>query len=166
MVIDTTLPFSHVCLIICEGGYHGVDAASRTKFSESFGTAGCLNSTSITVPRQPRQPISQDRCTRLRGISDICHGGVPLIEQLSALGTLPSLGVVSAALRRYRHLTLEFHAADLLSIDEDGLPPQLSVQPDLRVSWAQKFEVFAAVLGRLAAGAEVRRLDHMVGDVR
>ena len=94
-------------------------------------------------------------------------GGVPLIgTAFTAMGRLASTEVAAAAMRWHSHLTLEFHAADLLSLDEDGLPPQLSVQPDLRVSWTRKYDIFASVLNRLAEKANFRRLADMVGDAR
>ena len=163
---DTSV-FPCVPYYLAKAGIMGLMRLRGRSSQSLLGRPGAL-----IAPRSPYLASLDNpyRRTDARGLEEFpisVMAGVPLIgTAFTALGTLPSLGVVSAALRRYRHLTLEFHAADLLSIDEDGLPPQLSVQPDLRVSWAQKFEVFAAVLGRLAAGAEVRRLDHMVGDVR
>jgi hypothetical protein len=51
-----------------------------------------------------------------------------------------------AAARSGGHLTLEFHAVDLLSLSEDDLDPRLSAQPDLRASLAHKRACFEASL--------------------
>ena len=61
-----------------------------------------------------------------------------------------------------QHLTLEFHAADLLSINEDGLDSGLSVQPDLNISWLRKREIYAKTLGVVNQYASFRRLDELV----
>jgi hypothetical protein len=60
--------------------------------------------------------------------------------------------------RLYAHVTVEFHAADLLSLDEDRLDPALAVQSDLRVPLAHKRALFEAVLKVLLEGATCVRL--------
>ncbi len=126
----------------------------------------------LIAPRTPYVASLENpyRKTQAEGLDEFpisVLGGIPLIgTAFTALGQLPSLAVVTAASKRYTHLTLEFHAADLLSIDEDGLPSQLSVQPDLKVSWMRKYQIFASLLDRLAANATFRRLDDMAGGVR
>lgn len=90
--------------------------------------------------------------------------GLPLIGTLfSLLGPRGSalLGrrVARTLEGKSRHLTIEFHAADLLSLLEDDLDPQLAVQPDLRRSVAQKRLAFESFLGALAHKAKPIRLD-------
>ena len=126
----------------------------------------------LIAPREPyvaclRNPYQRADKQGLDEFPISVLGGVPLIgTAFTAMGRIGSLGVAAAAAKRFKHLTLEFHAADLLSIDEDGLPPQLSVQPDLRVSWTSKYQNFASVLQKLGKIAVFRRLDEMVGDVQ
>ena len=67
--------------------------------------------------------------------------------------------VASSLRRRPRHLTLEFHAADLLSLTEDKLDPHLRVQPDLKKSLTHKKSSFEAFLKEIAQEADLLRLD-------
>lgn len=86
-------------------------------------------------------------------------GGVPLIgTAFTAFGRRLSLAVLEVGLRLHSHLTLEFHAVDLMSIADDGLDPSLGVQGDLRASVARKRAIFEAVLGRLRDRVRVERL--------
>lgn len=85
--------------------------------------------------------------------------GVPLIgTAFTALGARASTAIAGLAARAGGHLTLEFHAADLLSLREDGLDPALAVQPDLRVPWERKRRVFRSVLQAVQARSTVVRL--------
>lgn len=89
-------------------------------------------------------------------------GGVPLIgTAFTALGRLGAEAAVALGLRLQRHLTIEFHAADLLGLRDDGLDPVLAVQPDLKVGVARKRRIFRGVLERLSRAARVRRLDEV-----
>lgn len=88
--------------------------------------------------------------------------GVPLIgTAFTAMGRRASLTATALALRLNRHVTLEFHAADLLAVKDDGLDRRLTVQPDLRVSVARKRRIFRDVLRMVAARTTVMRLDEM-----
>ena len=65
--------------------------------------------------------------------------GIPLIgTAFTAMGLTPSLWATQAALRLRRHLTIEFHAVDLMDLVTDELDPLLSVQPDLKVKVSKK----------------------------
>lgn len=70
----------------------------------------------------------------------------PLIgTSLTLLGER-GVDLVAPLVRRLDWLHLEFHAADLLGLEEDGLPEELAVQPDLRVPLARKARVFEGFL--------------------
>ena len=137
----------------------------RGKISKSvLGHPACL-----LAPRHPyaaslNEPYRVAKGMGFREFPISVLGGIPLIgTAFTALGSLASLGVVKAAARTHSHLTLEFHAADLLSIDEDGLPKTLAVQPDLRISWKKKYTNFASLLKRLGTSAQFERLDVIAG---
>jgi len=88
--------------------------------------------------------------------------GVPLIgTAFTALGPTVSKTIARLALLHKGHLTLEFHAVDLLDLAEDGLDPSLAVQPDLRVSLERKRKTFHRVLGTIARVRQFERLDHL-----
>lgn len=114
----------------------------------------------------PRDPYVSDVASPYRpgggGLPEFpisVAGGVPLIgTAFTALGRRLSLAALEVGLRLHTHLTLEFHAVDLMSIADDGLEPSLGVQGDLRASVARKRAVFEAVLERLRDRARVERL--------
>ena len=56
-------------------------------------------------------------------------------------------------------MTIEFHAADLLSLIDDSLDPLLKAQPDLRRSLADKKAAFEAFLSSVNQVATPFRLD-------
>ncbi len=97
--------------------------------------------------------------------------GLPLIGTLFALlGPQLStrLGQVVAwrlrsgiqkANQKPKHLTIEFHAADLLSLFEDQLDSQLKVQPDLKRGLTHKRQAFEGFLQALKQVATPVRLD-------
>ena len=90
--------------------------------------------------------------------------GLPLIGTLfSLLGIKGSawLGrrVAQGLVHTSRHLTIEFHAADLLSLVDDPLDPQLKIQPDLKRSLSHKRAAFEAFLSELSRVATPYRLD-------
>jgi peptidoglycan/xylan/chitin deacetylase (PgdA/CDA1 family) len=92
-------------------------------------------------------------------------GGVPLIgTALTAMGPQASAAVVSAARLAHPHLTLEFHAVDLLGLADDDLDPALSIQPDLRVSVARKRSTFEAALKAAARGARSVTLANLAAE--
>lgn len=85
--------------------------------------------------------------------------GLPLIgTAFTALGPHLSGALVRAARAASRHLTLEFHALDLLALSEDDLDPALAIQPDLRASLAHKRASFEAALRAAQRGARAVRL--------
>lgn len=93
--------------------------------------------------------------------------GVPLIgTAFTALGAAGSVAAVRAGLALRRHLTLEFHAVDLLGLSDDGLDPALSVQPDLGVPVARKTRTFRRLLERVRDHARVERLDVLAEEVQ
>ncbi|MBU0554248.1 polysaccharide deacetylase family protein [Myxococcota bacterium] len=88
--------------------------------------------------------------------------GAPLIgTAFTALGQRGALAALKVGLKRHPHLTLEFHAVDLLGL-EDGLDPALIAQPDLRVFTRKKRAIFHALLTHLKAEARIARLDALV----
>lgn len=129
-------------------------------------------SESVLVPPAfllgPRAPYRIDPATPHRrgdGLQEFpisVAAGVPLIgTAFTALGRRASVAATALGLRLNPHVTLEFHAADLLALDEDGLDPRLSVQPDLRVPVARKRRIFRDVLRYVAEHATVERLDRL-----
>lgn len=91
--------------------------------------------------------------------------GVPLIgTAFTALGRLGSLAALAVGERLLPHLTLEFHAVDLLGLRDDGLDPVLAVQPDLKVPVARKRRIFFDVLSRLRDHARIVRLDDLTAE--
>ena len=91
--------------------------------------------------------------------------GVPLIgTAFTALGMTATRAAVAVGLRTRRHLTVEFHAVDLMGLNEDGLDPMLGVQPDLKSPVARKHRIFAALLRQLKAQVRVERLDRLAAE--
>ncbi len=91
--------------------------------------------------------------------------GVPLIgTAFTAMGQAATRAAVAVGLRTRRHLTVEFHAVDLMGLNEDGLDPMLGVQPDLKVPVARKHRIFAALLAQLKSQARVERLDRLAAE--
>lgn len=122
----------------------------------------------LFAPRKPYladclMPYQKDAVTGISEFPISVMAGVPLIgTAFTALGAPLSKMIVRTALRAHEHLTLEFHAADLLCIHEDGLDPALSVQPDLSVSWLRKREIYAKTLKLVYEHASFKRLDELV----
>ena len=128
----------------------------------------------LTAPHQPylAGPRSPYRAARPDEGDELAHFPIAVWCGLPLIGTLFTLlGVkrsrtlgtfVGRSLkRRPRHITLEFHAADLLGLTEDELDPALSVQPDLRRSLELKRSAFIGFMSALLeeSEAEVIRLD-------
>ena len=126
----------------------------------------------LTAPHQPylAGPRSPYRAALSSETQHLAHfpisvwWGLPLIGTLFALlGPRQSawLGrcIARSLKRRPRHLTLEFHAADLLSLSEDELDPRLRVQPDLKRGLAYKRQAFESFLSAVAQEADVLCLD-------
>jgi hypothetical protein len=90
------------------------------------------------------------------------HWGIPLIgTAFTALGqwSLPVCRHAASTLKQGQHLTLEFHAADLLSLADDALDPLLESQFDLKVSVDQKYGLFKEILSIFKQHAQPLRLD-------
>ncbi len=122
----------------------------------------------LVAPRVPYAADAHDPHRRgsgggLRQFPISVAAGVPLIgTAFTALGRLGALAATAVGLRIRQHLTIEFHAADLLGLHDDGLDPALAIQPDLRVAVARKRRIFRSVLARVADQRRVLRLDHLV----
>ncbi len=122
----------------------------------------------LTAPREPYRMSDADPHTRGEGLTQFPIGvaaGVPLIgTAFTALGERAAVATAEVAVRLRRHVTLEFHAVDLLGLVDDTLDPRLAVQPDLRVPVAKKRRIFEAVLKTVARRAKfVRLCDLKVG---
>lgn len=75
---------------------------------------------------------------------------LPLIGQtLFLLGPTVFRSLLPLLARTRPHLNLELHGIDGLGLVEDGLPPQLSAQPDLRLSCEAKLRTLRAVLAAI-----------------
>jgi hypothetical protein len=114
----------------------------------------------------PRAPYVGDRSDpHVRGQDGLVQfpiavfAGVPLIgTAFTAIGERASAFVCDLAARTSGHLTIEFHAADLLSLRDDGLDPALAVQPDLRAPVDRKRRIFRAALKAIQQHAQIVRL--------
>lgn len=120
----------------------------------------------LTAPNEPY--IASQRSPYRAGVGGLQQfpiavvAGAPLIgTAFTALGAVGSRALGALAVRRRRHLTLEFHALDLLSLADDGLDPVLAIQPDLKVSVARKQRAFTAVLEAVGRRASWVRLDEL-----
>ncbi len=60
-------------------------------------------------------------------------------------------------------LNLEFHAVDLLGLNEDGIAPVLSVQPDLKIPLVNKIATINETVRLIAETYRVVRLDELSG---
>lgn len=119
----------------------------------------------LVAPRAPYDADAADPHRRGEGVRQYpisVAAGVPLIgTAFTALGRFGAVAAAAVGLRLQRHLTLEFHAADLLGLHDDALDPVLAVQPDLKVAVSKKRRIFRDVLRRVAADARFVRLDHL-----
>ncbi len=121
----------------------------------------------LTAPQEPYIASAQDPHRRgtggLQQFPVSVVGGAPLIgTAFTALGALGSRALGEAATRRRRHLTVEFHALDLFSLADDGLDPDLAIQPDLKTSVAKKTRAFTQFLEAVGRRARWARLDELV----
>ena len=144
--------------------YYGAKAAvlglmaARGRPSQSvLGSARVL-----FAPRTPYRMDPEEPHTRGDGLPQFpvtVAAGFPMLgHAFTAAGRAASVAAARLAARLYEHVTVEFHAADLLSLDEDRLDPALAVQSDLRVPLAHKRALFEAVLKVLLEGATCVRL--------
>ena len=120
----------------------------------------------LAAPRDPYDADGDEPHRRgpsgLRQYPVSVAAGVPLIgTAFTALGRAGSLAAVAAGHALRRHLTLEFHAVDLLGLRDDGLDPALAVQPDLKAPVARKRRVFRHLLRWLARRRAFVRLDSL-----
>lgn len=122
----------------------------------------------LSAPRDPYRMRGDDPYRPGAGLWQFpvaVAGGIPLIgTAFTALGRAPSVAAAKAGVRMRQHLTIEFHAVDLLSLDDDGLDPTLAVQPDLKVPVAKKRRIFRDTLAAIARKAEFVRLDSLCWD--
>ena len=116
----------------------------------------------IASPHAPYRS-SRDPEIGLRHFPISVWSGIPLIGgALTTLGSKWAERVSRWAARGLSsgdHLTIEFHAADLLGVQDDQLDKALLVQPDLRVSPGKKREIFTHALKAMMREAEPLRLD-------
>ncbi len=119
----------------------------------------------LVAPRQPYEADAREPHRRGQGLKQFpisVAAGVPLIgTAFTALGRAAA-PIARLASRTQKHLTLEFHAVDLMGLSCDGLDPVLAVQPDLRVPVETKRRIFRAVLEAAGRGARWSRLDALV----
>lgn len=155
--------FPCVPYYVAKAGVMGLMKLRGRASKSILGTPKCL-----TAPRAPylaneQDPYRRASTTGLQEFPISVMAGVPLIgTAFTALGGHLSAAVTKSALMVNQHITLEFHAADLLSIDEDNLDAGLSVQPDLNISWLRKREIYAKTLSVVNQYASFRRLDELV----
>ena len=120
----------------------------------------------LAAPRGPYTAATAEPHRRGAGLRQFpisVAAGIPLIgTAFTALGRLGSLAAATVGLRLQRHLTLEFHAADLLALHDDALDPALAMQPDLKVAVDTKRRIFHAVLDRIRRERTFVRLDRWV----
>lgn len=100
--------------------------------------------------KQPYRRVSKQSELHLLHFPISVWCGIPLIgTAFSMLGPVLSGWIMKRASkkawRHNGHLTLEFHAIDLLSLHEDQLDKRLQVQPDLKLTLAHKLKCFEAV---------------------
>ncbi len=120
----------------------------------------------LAAPRAPYRADSAEPHRRGAGLRQFpisVAAGIPLIgTAFTALGRLGSLAATVVGLRLQRHITIEFHAADLLGLYDDALDPALAMQPDLKVSVERKRRIFHAVLAAVRRDRPFVRLDRWV----
>jgi len=116
----------------------------------------------LFAPRSPYRMDPEEPHGRGDGLPEFpitVAAGVPMLgHAFTALGRRGAVAAAQLAARLHDHVTVEFHAADLLSLDEDRLEPALAAQRDLRVPLAHKRETFEAALRALLDGATCVRL--------
>lgn len=122
----------------------------------------------LAAPRDPYRAHVEDPHRKGDGLWEFpisVAGGVPLIgTAFTTLGQAGSVAALHAALALRRHVTLEFHAVDLIGLRDDGIDPALAVQPDLKVPVASKKRTFARVLSILRDRTRVERLDVLAAE--
>ena len=123
----------------------------------------------LTAPRKPYRARLDNpyRSTIDLGLPEypisLC-GGFPLIgTAFTAVGERVSQVLTQLAARQQSHLTFEFHAVDLISMNEDELDPALSKQPDLHVDWRRKYAIFRTVLETASRRHEMTTLEQLAG---
>ncbi len=144
----------------------GVMGWMRLRGRQSRSVLG--DPTVLTAPRDPYRAAVDDPHRRGDGLDVFpvsVVGGVPLIgTAFTALGLTGSVLALRAALATRKHVTLEFHAVDLIGLRDDGLDPALAVQPDLKTPVASKRRTFARVLSILRDRARVERMDVLAAE--
>ena len=136
--------------------------AARGKPSKSIlGTPKVLVAPRQPYRMSPRSPYRRSAKGLLQFPISV-FTGYPLIgTAFTALGRASSTLIAQAATKFQSHMTLEFHAVDLLGLAEDGLDGRLAVQPDLKVSVERKKNIFKHVLSAVSESHQFERLDHL-----
>lgn len=144
----------------------------KGKKSQSImGTPRVLSAPHQPYWADPQQPYRL--CTKDELPNAMPHCPISVVHGIPMIGTaFSALGPLSTQFCRYvlyhlaedEHLTLEFHAVDLLSLIEDGLNPVLGVQSDLNIHWKRKQDIFRNLFTTLNDGVHWVRLDHYVRD--
>ena len=122
----------------------------------------------LLAPREPYRMAEDEPHARGEGLPQFpisVAAGFPMLgTAFTAVGQHAAVAAAEVAVRLRSHLTIEFHALDLLSLADDHLDPRLAVQPDLRVGVARKRALFEAVLKAVGRRAKfVRLCDLKVG---
>lgn len=109
-------------------------------------------------PRHPHRIRTADGPLWSLPISVLPGVRFPLIGTSLTLLGHTGVRALSPLVRRMDWLHLEFHAADLLALEDDDLPRDLAVQPDLHRPVAAKRSVFERFLELARPGREAPTL--------
>ena len=116
----------------------------------------------LMAPREPYRMDVDEPHARGDGLPQFpvtVAAGIPMLgTAFTAMGLRASVAAAEMAVRLRHHVTLEFHAIDLMSLADDQLDAKLAVQPDLRVPVARKRALFEAVLKTVSRRAKFVRL--------
>jgi hypothetical protein len=155
--------FSCAPYYLAKAGVMGVMGLRGRRSRSVLGTPRVL-----AAPRDPYPMATNPHRRRPGGLLQYPISvalGVPLIgTAFTALGLAASRAALTLGLRIRSHLTIEFHAVDLMGLNEDGLDPILGVQPDLKTPVARKRQIFGEVLTRLNQRVRVERLDRLAAE--
>ncbi len=106
----------------------------------------------------PRRPWRRGQGPLMELPAASLVAGLPLVGTF--LGGLPvaAAGLLARGLERRRFLSVEFHAIDLVDLDDGGLEPLRGRQPGLEVPVARRLAAFEALLTPLCRVAEAMTL--------
>lgn len=146
----------------------GVLALMRLRGRRSRSVLG--DPSVLLAPRDPYRAHVDDPHRKGDGMLQYpisVAAGIPLIgTAFTHVGPAGSVAALHAGLALRKHLTIEFHAVDLIGVRDDGLDPVLAVQSDMKVPVASKRRVFARILSILRDRARVERLDILAAEER